>query len=150
MADTCLGPPLSLPSSSSHSSINSAIQIPFQIPFAFFLSHRHSLPFSSHSRNLSFMATFRNNTRHCQCSSASTTTNGMSTQPSLLVFSGMFILFFSPSFSRHRYTAGVLVKMHAFSCFFEESFFGWFFKKRKNKAKLGFKIHGFQERQNKG
>ncbi|KAI3466728.1 hypothetical protein Pfo_023391 [Paulownia fortunei] len=88
MADTCLGPPLSLRSSNSQSLINTPNQIHFLIPFPFFLSRHHSFPFSSHSRNLSFMAPFRNNTHRCHCASASTTTSSISNQPSLLVFSG--------------------------------------------------------------
>ncbi|XP_057797599.1 uncharacterized protein YNL011C [Salvia miltiorrhiza] len=78
MADTCLGPPFCMP---PHFLLNT----PNQIPFPFLLSHHRSTPFS---RNLSLMAPCRNTTHNSHCSSASTSANSVSAQPSLLVFSG--------------------------------------------------------------
>ncbi|KAG6423634.1 hypothetical protein SASPL_114036 [Salvia splendens] len=81
MADTCLGPPPFMP---PHSLLNTPNQIPF--PFLL-LSHHRSSPFS---RNLSLMAPSSNPipTHHSHCSSASTSPKCLSSQPSLLVFSG--------------------------------------------------------------
>ncbi|KAG6420581.1 hypothetical protein SASPL_117115 [Salvia splendens] len=78
MADTCLGPPPFMPPLS-------LLNTPNQIPFPFFLSHHRSTPFS---RNLSLMAPSSNPTHHSHCPSASTSPKSVSSQPSLLVFSG--------------------------------------------------------------
>ncbi|KAL7142617.1 hypothetical protein ABFS83_08G135500 [Erythranthe nasuta] len=82
MADTCLGPALSFPSSDSHSSIINAL-----IPFPFFLSHHPTFSLSSSMATTTFKT---NNAHRCHSSSASATTNSVSPQPqpSLLVFSG--------------------------------------------------------------
>ncbi|XP_022848060.1 uncharacterized protein LOC111370542 isoform X2 [Olea europaea var. sylvestris] len=92
MADSYLGPPLSLRSSNSHFHIHN-----FPFPCSLLLSFPPP-PFSrslSSSFSFSFMApvnSFLNNSAHCcHCSSASTTStanNCASNQTSLLVFSG--------------------------------------------------------------
>ncbi|KAG6420589.1 hypothetical protein SASPL_117124 [Salvia splendens] len=78
MADTCLGPPPFMPPLS-------LLNTPYQISFPFFLSHHRSTPFS---RNLSLMAPSSNPTHHSHCPYASTSPKSVSSQPSLLVFSG--------------------------------------------------------------
>lgn len=98
MADSYLGPPLSLRSSNSHSHFH-IHNFPF--PSSLLLSFPPP-PFSrslSSSFSFSFMApvnSFLNNSAHCcHCSSASTTStanNCASNQTSLLVFSGMLSL----------------------------------------------------------
>lgn len=99
MAGTFSGPSLFLPSSDFPSSLNAPTRLHSPILFPLFLSHPPSFPFSSHPRNFSVMSTLRSNAPRCHCSSASTTTNGISAHPSLLVFSGNFSVFvISPHF----------------------------------------------------
>ncbi|XP_073037390.1 uncharacterized protein YNL011C-like [Primulina eburnea] len=86
MADGYLGPPLSFLSSISISPFMYTQNFP--IPFPLFVSHAHSrnpsFPFSC----MAAVPPFKTDSNHFPCSSASAAPNGVSNQPSLLVFSG--------------------------------------------------------------
>ncbi|XP_073297389.1 uncharacterized protein YNL011C isoform X2 [Primulina huaijiensis] len=86
MADSYLGPPLSLLSPTSCSPLTYTQNFP--IPFPLFVSHAHSRNPSFHYSCMAAVPPFRTDSNHFPCSSASAAPNGVSNQPSLLVFSG--------------------------------------------------------------
>ncbi|XP_075513686.1 uncharacterized protein YNL011C isoform X2 [Primulina tabacum] len=86
MADSYLGPPLSFLSSISYSPLIYTQNFP--IPFPLFVSHAHSRNPSFHFSCMAAVPPFRTDSNHFPCSSASAAPNGVSNQPSLLVFSG--------------------------------------------------------------
>ncbi|XP_073016788.1 uncharacterized protein YNL011C-like isoform X2 [Primulina eburnea] len=86
MADGYLGPPLSFLSSISYSPFINTQNFP--IPFPLFVSHAHSRNPSFHFSCMAAVPPFKTDSNHFPCSSASAAPNGVSNQPSLLVFSG--------------------------------------------------------------